>query len=315
MGDIRFNSDVSAAYYLRNAAAGFDLPLFELPNRFPTRNMAGVKGAFVLSMLADEVGVQRFRDILATIAERFAYRNLSFDELWTEIERGADTQLGWFRQQWIERAGAPDWEVSWRQEGHRVAGTVIQREPFYRAKLELIAEGVDTARATAVLSVDGPSTPFAIDAPFPVRALTLDPDYRVLRWTTDMRDLAESFRLVTRAQAQPNVEAYRTALAQLPSPDRHGVAFLAHTALMRLLIQGKQLDEAWDQGLAAVESPTRDPYVLPSVYLELARMAQGRGDTNRLRWAAEAAIAADAATASRSVTDAALAMLAGAKQH
>jgi hypothetical protein len=110
-----------------------------------------------------------------------------------EIERGAGRELNWFYEQWFGRTGAPDFALTWSQEGDQLRGRITQPAPFYRANLSVEARGAGPAeKATHLVTVDGASADFAIRVPFRVTGVELDSAYEILRWTPEYRAAADS---------------------------------------------------------------------------------------------------------------------------
>lgn len=188
----------SALAYFRLVGAGDDAPIGSLEPREGHRNLAYTKGALVFDMLARELGPDTFRRILHDITRRHRLRRVPWPTFLEEIERGAGRDLHWFYEQWFHRTGAPDFALTWSQEGDQLRGRITQPPPFYRANLSVEARGAGPAdKATKVVKVDGASTDFAIHVPFRVTAVELDPAYEVLRWTLEYHAAADSVRSAT----------------------------------------------------------------------------------------------------------------------
>lgn len=160
----------------------------DLPADAKFRDVAYNKGFFVWDMLSREIGRKKFQHILRNITRRYAFQRLTIKELWRAIEANAGRDLSWFYKQWFERMGAPDFHLTWKQEGAVVHGTITQMAPDYRATLEVEFAGDDEQRFSRSVSVNGPQTRFALTAGFRVASLTLDPHYLVLRWTPEYRN-------------------------------------------------------------------------------------------------------------------------------
>jgi aminopeptidase N len=145
-------------------------------------------------MLSRELGRPRFRRVLGGIRRRYAFQELTWGEFWGAIQAGAGRDLAWFRRQWFERATAPEWHLTWEQEGSRLSGAVTQAAPFYRATLEIEVRGGPGQRLTRVVRARGARTEFTFPMGFPVRSVALDPRYLVLRWTPEYRAAAQAAR-------------------------------------------------------------------------------------------------------------------------
>jgi hypothetical protein len=185
----------SALEYFKLAGAGFDYQLADLPAGTEAHNIAYNKGFLVWDMLAREVGRENFRRALRGITARHAFRELTLNEFWRAIEAGAGGRdLGWFYEQWFERKGAPEWQLTWKQEGDRVSGAITQAAPFYRATLEVGIQGDAGQYSTHSVKVSGARTEFSLPVRFRAQSVALDPHYLVLRWTPEYRKAAEAAR-------------------------------------------------------------------------------------------------------------------------
>ena len=187
----------SALAYFRLVGAGVDAPIGNLEPRESSRNLAYTKGALVLDMLSRELGPDTMRRVLNDISRRHGLRRVPWPTFLEEIERGAGRDLNWFYEQWFHRTGAPDFALTWKQEGDQLLGRITQPAPFYRANLSAEARGPGSAeKATHVVTIDGTSVDFAMHVPFRVTRVELDPAYEILRWTPEYRAAADSVRSV-----------------------------------------------------------------------------------------------------------------------
>jgi aminopeptidase N len=185
----------SALAYFRLVGAGVDAPIGNLEPREGHRDLAYTKGALVFDMLSRELGRDAFRRILNDITRRHGERRVPWPTFLDEIERGAGRDLDWFYEQWFRRTGAPDFALTWSQDGDRVRGRITQPPPFYRARLSLEVNGAaGSGSTTHTVEIDGATAEFAIRLPFRVTEIALDPAYEVLRWTPEYRAAADSVR-------------------------------------------------------------------------------------------------------------------------
>lgn len=301
-----YNLDQSGLGYLRHAAAGFDHRLADLPDDSVSHQIANSKGFLVLDLLSRTVGRTRFSQILRDFTRRNAFRPVTWDEFLEAVEEGAGTSLKWFFAQWFEQTGAPEWKLTWNQEGKTLRGVIAQTPPFYRATVEVQADGRDGQRTLFTVEVNGAATEFARKMNFTVRSITLDPHFLVLHWPPEYRAEALALAAYTRANRKrmegkfgEAQEEFRAALGRITAPDLYGAEFMLRYGLARALISQQKWGEARVQLEAAVASPTRQAEVLPRAYLQLARAAKELKDEPALRRAADAAISADAAVGGR----------------
>jgi hypothetical protein len=294
----RGGGDGGAMGFLRLAAAGLDERLDETRQ---TR-MAWTKGFFALDMLAREVGVEAFRRALRSITRRHAFGRLSWEEFRREVEAASGKDLGGFFTQWFERRGAPEWSVTWEQEGRRVRGTVTQTGEPYPVKVEALLQGRDGETALRTMTIEGAATPFRWDVGFLVKSVQLDPRYLTLHWTPEYRGRAMANAPFERAQTaairgdMEGAEAVLlAALKEAPSPDVYGARSVAEYGMGRLRMVQRRWKEAAEHFRAALLAPNRDASAAAWVYRYLAEAARESGDLDTARWAVAASIAADAA--------------------
>src|SRR6185369_4819005 len=178
--------DQSALGYLKVLAAGKDYPLSNIP-RNASRSIADGKGFQVWEMLSLTLGRENFSRILRDFIRLNAFRKVTWEEFWQAVERGAGGNLKWFYDQWFERTGVPEFQMSWRQEGDAVRGEITQAEPFFRATLEMQVESGDGRKQSAMIEVNSAKTEFSIPVKFAAKTVVLDPHFRVLHWTPESR--------------------------------------------------------------------------------------------------------------------------------
>jgi hypothetical protein len=184
----------SALEYFKLVGQGFDHELGDLPRDPKAHNIAYNKGVLVWDMLSREIGRAKFQRILRDTTRRYAFQQLTLKDLWRAIEMGAGRNLRWFYEQWFERRGAPEFQLAWKQEGHKVVGTITQAAPSYRATVEVEVHGDNNQRLVQWIKVNGALTEFVLPVKFRVQSITLDPHYLILRWTPEYRAAAEAAR-------------------------------------------------------------------------------------------------------------------------
>jgi tetratricopeptide (TPR) repeat protein len=269
-------------------------------------------------MLSRRIGRAKFRRILQTITKKYAFNNLSFDEFVREIETGAGLDLKWFFKQWFEQTGAPHWQLSWRQDGNILRGTVNQTAPYYKVNVEVKAVG-DEQSFTGTVELSGQKTEFAFPVNFRARSVTVDPNFKVLHWTDEYLRLKSALGAYVRSnieREQGNFEAaeslLKKALEQETKEDIYGARFLLEMGLGQLYLGQNKFQEAKTHLERAVARSSRRETVLPWAYFYLARAAQGLNDKEAARRAVENAISAEAAVGGRiGAANAARALLTG----
>ena len=148
--------------------------------------LANTKGFILLDMLSSRIGRERFAAILRKFIKQKANQTTSWQEFQQAIEASAGQDIHWFFVQWFERTGAPDYQLTWKQEGKTVRGVITQPAPYFRAMLEVELIGAFGRITRRIEVVDG-QTEFRWRVPFKIKPLTLDPHYKVLRWLPEFR--------------------------------------------------------------------------------------------------------------------------------
>ncbi|MFL5381659.1 MAG: M1 family metallopeptidase [Longimicrobiaceae bacterium] len=189
----------SAAAWFRLVGAGVDQPLAGMGPGIDQRNLAYNKGSLVFDMLSREIGRAGFRRILHDVTRGRRMHTITWREFLEAVSAGSGRNLDWFFEQWLTRAGAPDFQLSWTQQGDLVRGTITQAAPWYRAHLEVELRGSGGERIVHVVEITGASAAFTVAPGFRAVEAVLDPDYKVLRWTPEYRALADSVRAARRA--------------------------------------------------------------------------------------------------------------------
>jgi hypothetical protein len=169
--------------YLRFAKYGKDHALYDLPNDPNSHLLADNKGFFVWDMLARVVGPEQFSKVLHEITEKYKFRTIRWDEFVAAVQSTSKEDLGWFFSEWFERKGAPDWHVTWKQDGNTVRGEIKQAEPFYRVQLEVETIGVNGESVVHMVDTKEVQTELNWPVSFQVRDVVVDPHYHILHWT------------------------------------------------------------------------------------------------------------------------------------
>lgn len=186
-----YNKNQSAAGYFQLASAGTEFPLTtyipkDQKETLLMHRLANSKGFILLDMLSRQIGRERFAAILRKFVQQKANQTASWQELQKAVEADAGQDIHWFFEQWFERTGAPDYQITWKQTGKRIQGFITQPSPFYQATLEIELKGSNRS-VIKTIEVNGERTPFNWSASFKVSDVVLDPNYKVLRWTREFR--------------------------------------------------------------------------------------------------------------------------------
>lgn len=150
------------------------------------------KSAMVFHLLRQEIGEAAFWRALKQIPERYLGKVVDWKDLERIFQESAGRDLRWFFAQWVERAGAPEFELSGlrMQPIHGTAGQVgtiaaavhvAQRGGPYRVPVEL--EFVLAGGRSQPVGIQMVSAQQDVIVPLTERpsAVRLDPDYHLFR--------------------------------------------------------------------------------------------------------------------------------------
>jgi aminopeptidase N len=103
------------------------------------------KGGWTLHMLRGVMGTEKFWQGIREYYKRYRDSNASTDDFRRVMEEAAGSDLRWFFQQWLQRAGSPSIEWSWRYDAGakkvEISLTQTQHGEPYRLPLEVSVGG------------------------------------------------------------------------------------------------------------------------------------------------------------------------------
>jgi hypothetical protein len=145
------------------------------------------KGAFVLEMLADEIGRDALHRAMSRVVERARTASVSLDDFEAAAQHEAGRDLSWFFEQWLRRPFAPllsleDVTLTRSGTSYIVSGALRQSAPAYRLRLVASIEAQDGTQSRYDLVATGDLTPFRFVVDRAPAELTIDPEHRVFRW-------------------------------------------------------------------------------------------------------------------------------------
>lgn len=148
------------------------------------------KGAEVLNMLRYVMGDEKFYQTLKQFAKQYAWKSATTEDFRKVAEAVAGQDLKYFFIQWIESSGAPEFKLEYTvfrtQKGFRVVGKISQDLDTFRMPVDLKIETEGNPEEKRV-EVAGTSSEFSVDTFGKPRAVTIDPNGRVLRYSNAVR--------------------------------------------------------------------------------------------------------------------------------
>ncbi len=143
------------------------------------------KGGWVLHMLRQEVGTEHFWTAIREYYRRYRNGNASTADLRAVFEQVSGKQLDWFFTQWLNRAGMPRVEGSWRYDTAtkvvEVSVSQSQAAPPFRIKLDvgIVAKHGELPRVQTIDMTASKGT-FTIPSDAAPASVTLDPNTTLL---------------------------------------------------------------------------------------------------------------------------------------
>lgn len=214
------------------------------------------KGAMVYKLLRDTLGEQKFNQLLRTFIDRYRDKNVSVDEFEKLTSEVAGQNMRYFFARWVEGTGVPEFKADYQiirtRAGKFVArGTVRQNYDNLRLPLEvqLRSEGGDGMK-TVMVDVEDASADFNIESDGKPIEVIIDPNYKILRISDDLKVSAIARRGIEQFKDGNFVEAQQQFEAALKL-DRSNAWIYYHLGL--LFLQQRNYDLAIDN-FKAVES-------------------------------------------------------------
>jgi hypothetical protein len=188
------------------------------------------KGAMIIHMLRWVVGDNQFYKIMRNFATQYAGKSATMGDFETIAEKEHGDKLTWFFTQWLDSTGAPEFKTKYTvyrlgsNKGFRVVGEITQDLDLFRMPVDL---KIDTDGKTEEkrIEVVGTNSPFTIETFGKPRRISVDPDDKVLKNSSEVRMRAS----ITRGQALVQQGDLAAALAEFNKAlDANKNSSLAH---------------------------------------------------------------------------------------
>lgn len=254
------------------------------------------KGAIVFKLLRDTLGDKQFDELLRTYITEFRGKRASIDDFEKLCSRVSGQNMRYFFARWVEGTGVPEFQADYliirTRAGKFVArGTVKQNYDNLRlpVDIQLRSEGEGGVK-DITLKMDEASADFNIETDGKPLDVVVDPGYKLLRISPDLRISAvarrgiELFREGNYAEAQVQLEA---ALAL----DRSNSWIYYHLGL--LFFEQRNFQLAKDNFQAALSGNLSPTWLNVWSEIKLGNSYDAMGDRTRAVAAYERAEALD----------------------
>jgi tetratricopeptide (TPR) repeat protein len=149
------------------------------------------KGAMVFRMLRENMGKDKFDQLLHSFLEQYRGKNASIDDFEKLASKVAAENLRYFFAQWIEGTGVPEFTVDYqiirtRSGKFRTRGTVKQTLDTLRMPVQLMLRTEGDTQTTTT-RIEGKSEDFDFESNGQPLEVVVDPNYRILRMSDELR--------------------------------------------------------------------------------------------------------------------------------
>lgn len=242
------------------------------------------KGAFVFKLLRDTLGQQKFDQLMRTYLQEFRGKSASIDDFEKLATRIAGQNMRYFFARWVEGTGVPEFSSDYliiRTRGGKFVarGTVKQNYDNLRLPVEvqLRSEG-EFGLKTETLQIDDASADFNIESTGKPLAVVIDPGYKLLRISPDLRVSSIARRGIEQFKEGNYVEAQQQFEAALKL-DRSNSWIYYHLGL--LFLEQRNYDLAIDNFKATLSGNLNPPWLSVWSNIKMGNAYDAKGDRTR----------------------------------
>ena len=242
------------------------------------------KGALVFKLLRDTLGAQKFDQLLRTHLQENRGRNVSIDDFEKLVSRIAGQPMRYFFARWVEGTGVPeftaDYQILRTRAGKFIArGTVKQNYDALRlpVDVQLRSEG-DQGLSTVTLDMQESSADFNIESTGKPIAVVIDPNYKLLRISPELRVSSIARRGIEQFKEGNYVEAQQQFEAALKL-DRSNSWIYYHLGL--LFLEQRNYDLAIDNFKATLSGNLSPTWLEVWANIKMGNAYDAKGDRAR----------------------------------
>ena len=242
------------------------------------------KGAFVFKLLRDTLGEAKFNQLFRTYLEQYRGKNASIDDFEKLTTQIAGQPMRYFFARWVEGTGVPeftsDYQIIRTRGGKFITrGTVKQNYDNLRLPLELQlrAEG-DNGLKTVTVQIEDASADFNIESDGKPLQVVIDPNYKILRISPDLRVSSIARRGIEQLKEGNYVEAQQQFEAALKL-DRSNSWVYYHLGL--LFLEQRNYDLAIDNFKAVLSGNISPTWLSVWANIKMGNAYDAKGDRTR----------------------------------
>jgi aminopeptidase N len=240
------------------------------------------KGAMVFRMLRETMGKEKFDQLLHNFLEEYRGKNASIDDFEHLASKVDAENLRYFFAQWIEGTGVPEFTVDYqiirtRAGKFRTRGTVKQTIESLRMPVQLMlrAEGDNQ---TTITRIEGKSEDFDFESNGQPLEVVVDPNYRILRMSDDLRVSIIARRAIEQMKEGLYAEAQQQFEAALKL-DRSNSWVYYNLGL--LYLEQRNWQPALDNLDAALNGTLQPAWIEVWAHIKKGNAYDAKGERNR----------------------------------
>ncbi len=240
------------------------------------------KGAMVFRMLRETLGQEKFDRLLRNFVEQYRGKNASIDDFEHLASQVAVENMRYFFAQWVEGTGVPEFTVDYqiirtRSGKFRTRGTVKQTLETLRMPVQLMlrAEGDNQ---TTTIKIEGKSEDFDFESNGQPLEVVVDPNYRILRMSDDLRISIIARRGIEQMKEGLYAEAQQQFEAALKL-DRSNSWVYYNLGL--LFLEQRNWQQALDNFEAALNGTLMPPWIEVWAHIKRGNAYDAKGERNR----------------------------------
>ncbi|MCY7344655.1 MAG: hypothetical protein LH614_00390 [Pyrinomonadaceae bacterium] len=242
------------------------------------------KGASVFRLLRDTLGEAKFNQLLRNFLQQYRGKNASIDDFEKLASKIADVPLRYFFARWVEGTGVPeftaDYQIIRTRAGKFVTrGTVKQNYDNLRLPVEvqLRAEGEGESKIVRI-DIEDASADFNIESNGKPLEIVIDPNYKLLRISPDLRVSSIARRGIEQFREGNYVEAQQQFEAALKL-DRSNSWIYYHLGL--LFLEQRNYDLAIDNFKATLAGNINPKWLAVWANIKMGNGYDAKGDRPR----------------------------------
>lgn len=242
------------------------------------------KGAFVYKLLRDTLGEQKFNQLLRNFLQQYRGKNASIDDFEKLTTQVAGQPMRYFFARWVESTGVPEFTADYqiiRTRGGKfiTRGTVKQNYDNLKlpVDVQLRSEG-EQGLKTVSIDMEDASADFNIESTGKPLEVVIDPNYKLLRISPDLRVSSIARRGIEQFKEGNYVEAQQQFEAALKL-DRSNSWIYYHLGL--LFLEQRNYDLAIDNFKASLGGDLSPTWLTVWSNIKMGNAYDAKGDRNR----------------------------------